>query len=74
MESDAAANSWLQGFSAGGVAVVSLGLLLAGDYTAELSETEDPTLATTHLGYPSSVAAVADLWGGAYAAEELRTK
>lgn len=62
------------GFSAGGVAVVSLGLLLDGDYASEISEAEDPTLATTHPSMASGVAVVADLWGGAYAAEALRLR
>lgn len=39
-----------------------------GDYCDEISVAEDHTLTTTHLGVSASVAAVVDLWGGAYVA------
>ena len=53
-------------YSAGGCAAVALGLMRDGDYCDEITVAEDITLATTHLGVSASVAAVVDLWGGAY--------
>lgn len=51
------------GGSAGASMVVMLAVSDEDDYARELTEAEDPTLATVHLDQPSHVGAAIDLWG-----------
>ncbi len=51
------------GNSAGAFLSVTLGTTEGGDFTDELSITEDPTLATTHIGQPSEIHTIIDFWG-----------
>lgn len=51
------------GGSAGAVTSVTMGVTDTEDYTEELSEAEDFTLATTHLDQPTEVHSILDFWG-----------
>ncbi|MEM8856675.1 MAG: alpha/beta hydrolase, partial [Chloroflexota bacterium] len=52
------------GGSAGSNISIALGVTNPEDYRDELSLEEDPTLASTHLEYDSTVHTVIDHWGG----------
>ena len=53
------------GGSAGSTISVALGVTTEDDCVSEISEEEDPTLATTHLEQSSSIRTVIDHWGSA---------
>ena len=59
------------GGSAGATSVMALALLDEPDYKDEIAVTDDPTLATTNLAQPSSVATVIDHWGSDWMARQL---
>ena len=55
--------------SAGACSVVGLATTFESDYKTELSTSEDPTLASTHLEQSSSIAAGLVQWGAEYVPE-----
>eukprot|EP00729_Bicosta_minor_P000029 gene29-1829_t len=57
------------GGSAGACSVVGLATTFESDYKTELSTSEDPTLASTHLEQSSSIAAGLVQWGAEYVPE-----
>ena len=60
------------GGSAGGITSVGVSVTHPGDFTAELSMTEDPTLATTHLGQAYEVHTILDFWGSRVSVDLLQ--
>ncbi len=53
------------GGSAGSIIGVAIGVINPGDYTNELTTSEDPTLITINLGRPAVVHTVINHWGSA---------
>ena len=60
----------LDGGSAGACAILGAGLAQErGDYTLEIPQADDPTLASTHLGQSDAVRSMIVHWGAAFAVD-----
>lgn len=59
------------GGSAGAITAVALGISNQEDFRDEISQTDDPTLATTHLDQKYEIRSIVDYWGGNAALEAL---
>lgn len=62
------------GGSAGGALGTALGMTDPGDYTDELTVEDDPTLASTHLGFRSDVRTVVTFWGNTVPVDALQRR
>ena len=61
------------GGSAGAITAVTLGVSNNEDFRDEISQTDDPTLATTNLDQTYEIKSIVDFWGGNVALETLET-